>query len=166
LDEKGSSVRIRLEATAVRVDHEGEPQNSTFAKVTFLRKGKLHRARARAVIMAGGGYITQHVVRNLPSEKLEAYSKFRYVPVLWVNVALNNSRALDASGINFLSTYHDGFGVMAAFYEKGRAAQGRRSPNRPNVIGLGVPKFYLGMNAKGQSLNGRLEMRETSFRDY
>ena len=55
---------------------------------------------------------------------------------------------------------------MLAFYEKGSVARGRRNPNRPNVVGIGVPKFYLGMSAKGQSLNGRLEMRETSFREY
>lgn len=166
LDEKDNAVRIRLRTTAVRVEHEGEPDNSSSARVTFLRNGKLYRTRARSVIMAGGGYVTQHVVRDLPVEKLEAYSKFSYVPVLWVNVALNNSRALDESGINFLSTYHDGFGVMLAFYEKGSVARGRRDPNRPNVIGIGAPKFYLGMSAKGQSLNGRLEMRETSFREY
>jgi spermidine dehydrogenase len=166
LDEKDSAVRIRLGATAVRVEHEGEPDNSNSVRVTFLRNGKLYRTRARSVIMAGGGYVTQHVVRNLPAEKFEAYGKFKYVPVLWVNVALNNSRALDESGINFLSTYHDGFGVMLAFYEKGSVARGGLDPNRPNVIGIGVPKFYLGMSAKGQSLNGRLEMRETSFREY
>jgi spermidine dehydrogenase len=166
LDEKDSAVRIRLGATAVRVEHEGEPDNSNSVRVTFLRNGKLYRTRARSVIMAGGGYVTQHVVRNLPAEKFEAYGKFKYVPVLWVNVALNNSRALDESGINFLSTYHDGFGVMLAFYEKGSVARGELDPNRPNVIGIGVPKFYLGMSAKGQSLNGRLEMRETSFREY
>lgn len=168
LDEERSAVRIRLGATAVRVEHEGKPDSSTSARVTFSRNGKLHRLRARGVIMAGGGYITQHVVRDLPPEKREAYSKFRYVPVLWVNVALNNSRALDNSGVNFLSTYHDGFGVMLAFYEKMSAVvPGRqREANRPNVIGIGVPRFYLGMSPKGQSLNGRLEMRETSFRDY
>lgn len=167
LDEEGSPVRIRLGATAVRVEHEGQPTNSTSARVTFTQKQKLHRLRARGVIMAGGGYITQHVVRDLPVEKREAYSKFRYVPVLWVNVALNNSRALDNSGLNFLSTYHDGFGVMLAFYEKMKVGSAPKpDPNRPNVIGIGVPKFYLGMNSKGQSLNGRLEMRETSFRDY
>jgi spermidine dehydrogenase len=166
LDKQSSAVRIRLGATAVRVEHEGESHNSNSARVTFLLKGKLHRARTHAVIMAGGGYITQHVVRSLPPEKLDAYSKFRYVPVLWANVALNNSRALDESGINFLSTYHDGFGVMLAFYEKGNVAEGRLNPNRPNVIGIGVPRFFLGMSPQGQSLNGRLEMRETSFRDY
>jgi spermidine dehydrogenase len=37
LDEKDSAVRIRLGATAVRVEHEGEPDNSNSVRVTFLR---------------------------------------------------------------------------------------------------------------------------------
>jgi spermidine dehydrogenase len=168
LDRNESAVRVRLGATAVRVEHDGRPSNAGSVRVTYSRQGKLQRLRAGHVIMAGGGYMTQHVVRDLPAEKTEAYSKFRYVPVLWVNVALNNSRALDRSGINFLSTYHDGFGVMLACYEKMRSGGAGRhaDSNRPNVIGIGVPKFYLGMSPKGQSLNGRLEMRETSFREY
>jgi spermidine dehydrogenase len=168
LDQKESAVRIRLGATAVRVEHDGPPQNAASVSVTYSSKGKLNRVRATHVIMAGGGYMTQHVVRDLPEEKTEAYGKFKYVPVLWVNVALNNSRALDRSGVSFLSTYHDGFGVMLACYEKmgGSGASRHADSNRPNVIGIGVPKFYLGMSPKGQSLNGRLEMRETSFREY
>jgi spermidine dehydrogenase len=168
LDQRDNPVRIRLGSTAVRVEHEGKTENSELARVTFSRQGKLHRLRAGSVVMAGGGYITQHVVRDLPVEKREAYSKFRYVPVLWINVAVNNSRALDKAAVNFLSTYHDGFGVMLAFYEKmsGARHSDRLDPNRPNVIGIGVPKFYLGMSPKGQALNGRLEMRETSFREY
>jgi spermidine dehydrogenase len=167
LDDKDSRVKIRLGSTAVRVEHEGQHDSSDSVRVMYTQNKKLRRVRSRSVIMAGGGYISQYVVRDLPAEKHEAYSKFRYVPVLWINVALNNSRALDKAGLNFLSTYHDGFGVMVAYYEKSSANSGRRlDPNRPNVIGIGVPKFYLGMSPKGQSLNGRLEMRETSFRDY
>ena len=168
LDQKDSPVRIRLRSTAVRVEHEGKPDQSKLVRVTFSREGKLYRLRAAAVIMAGGGYISQYVVRDLPVEKREAFGKFKYVPVLWINVALNNSRALDKSGANFLSTYHDGFGVMLAFYEKMKAAGTARrlDPNRPNVVGMGVPKFYLGMSTKEQALNGRLEMQGTSFREY
>jgi spermidine dehydrogenase len=168
LDRTNSPVRVRLGSTAVRVEHDGPSQNAAAVRVTYSRQGKLHRLRAHHVIMAGGGYMTQHVVRDLPPEKAEAYSRFRYVPVLWVNVALNNSRALDRSGVNFLCTYHDGFGVMLACYEKMKSGRSDRhaDSNRPNVIGIGVPKFYLGMSPKGQSLNGRLEMRETPFQEY
>lgn len=168
LDRGENPIRIRLGSTAVRVEHEGEPDQANLVRVTFSRGGKLYLLRSRGVIMAGGGYITQYVVRDLPTEKLEAYGKFKYAPILWINVALNNSRALDKAGLNFLSTYHDGFGVMLACYEKMTAAGSdpQRDPNRPNVIGIGVPKFYPGMSTKGQALNGRLEMRETPFREY
>ncbi|MFN2530914.1 MAG: FAD-dependent oxidoreductase [Pyrinomonadaceae bacterium] len=167
LDQKDRSIRIRLGSSVVRVEHEGDPKHSGMVRVTFSENKTLRIVRARRVIMAGGGYITQYVVRDLPAEKREAYSKFKYVPVLWINVALNNSRALDKAGVNFLSTYQDGFGVMLAYYEKaGALSAAKLDPNRPNVVGIGVPKFYLGMSPKEQGSTGRSELLGTSFEAY
>jgi spermidine dehydrogenase len=167
LDRRENSVRIRTDAIAVRVEHEGRPDEAKHVRVTFSRGGKLYRLRARGAIMASGGYVTKHIVRGMPVEKREAYDKFVYVPVLWINVAMNNSRALDRAGINFLSTYHGGFGVMLAFYEKMSASsRARRDSDRPNVIGIGAPRFYPGLSPQAQSKRGRLEILETPFRNY
>jgi spermidine dehydrogenase len=168
LDRKGSPLRIRSGATVVRVEHEGKPDEAKLVRITFLHGGKLYRLRARRVVMAGGGYITQHVVRDLPAETREAYSRFRYAPVLWINVALDNSRALDKAGLNYISTYHDGLGVMLVRYEQisGAAVKARRNPDRPNVIGIGAPRFSLGLSPQEQAVRGRTEMLRTSFRDY
>jgi spermidine dehydrogenase len=168
LDRKENPVRIRLGATVVRVEHEGKPDEAKHVRVTFQRGGKLYRLRARSVIMAGGGYMTQHVVRDLPAEKREAYRQFRYAPVLWINVALNNSRSLDKAGVNYMSTYHDGFGVMLVQYEKMSAAalDPQRDPSRPNVVGIGAPRFTLGLTPQEQAVKGRTEMLQTPFRVY
>ena len=168
LDRDENPVRVRLGASAVRVEHEGSPESSALVRVTYLRKGKLYRVRARGVIMAGGGYITQHVVRDLPPEKHEAYRKFRYAPILQINVALHNSRALDKAGLNFISSYHDGFGVGLYLYEKMSAAglNPDRDPERPNVVGMAVPMLYPGLSIEGQTTKGRMEMLETSFESY
>jgi spermidine dehydrogenase len=166
LDRSENPVRIRTGAVAVRVEHEGRPDEAKYVRVTFSRAGKLHRLRARAVIMASGGYITKHVVRGIPAENREAYDKFIYAPVLWINVAVNNSRALDRAGISFLSTYRDGFGVMLALYEKISAVRLSARPDRPNVIGIGAPRFYPGLPPRAQSTKGRLEILQTPFRHY
>ncbi|MBI3951650.1 MAG: FAD-dependent oxidoreductase [Acidobacteria bacterium] len=168
LDRQSNPVRIRLGATAVRVEHEGTPDAARLVRVTYWCGGKLYRLRARGVIMAGGGYITQHIVRDLPPEKREAYGKFRYAPILQINVALNHSRALDKAGVNSFSTYHDGFGVVLYWYEKMSAAgwAPRRDPARPNAIGLGVPLLYPGLSPQEQAVRGRTEMLNTRFRVY
>ena len=168
LDRDENPVRVRLGASVVRVEHEGSPKSSEVVRVTYLQGGKLYRVRARGVIMAGGGYITQHVVRDLPPEKHEAYRKFRYAPILQINLALHNSRALDKAGLNFISSYRDGFGVGLYLYEKMTSAglDPGRDPERPNVIGMAVPMLYPGLSIEGQTTKGRMEMLETSFESY
>lgn len=167
LDRTQSPIRIRLGATAVRVEHEGTPDEARLVRVTYVRGGKLYRLRARGVIMASGGYITQHVVRDLPPEKREAYRKFRYAPILQINVALTNSRALDKAGVNAFSTYRDGFGSVLYWYEKMSAAvKPRLEAARPNMIGLGVPLLYPGLSPQEQAVRGRMDMLNTPFREY
>ena len=117
--------------------------------------------------MAGGGYITKHVVRDLPPEQYAAFNRFQYAPVLWINVALNNSRAIDKSNISFLSTYHDGFGVMLVAYERMSPSQSPKGDSsRPNVIGIGAPRFLPGLTPIEQAIKSRVEMVSTPFRDY
>jgi spermidine dehydrogenase len=168
LDREPGPVRVRLGATAVRVEHEGKPETARLVRVAYSRGGRLYLLRARRVIMAGGGYITKRVVRDLPAEKRDAYARFQYAPLLQINVALNNSRALDKAGVNFISTYHNGFGVMLYSYEKTSQAgwNPQRSSERPNVIGLGVPLLYPGLSPHDQALKGRTEMLATSFQAY
>ncbi|HEY6331289.1 MAG TPA: FAD-dependent oxidoreductase, partial [Blastocatellia bacterium] len=168
LDLPANKVRVRLESTAVRVEHEGSPNGSSHVSVTYSRQGKLYGLKARGVVMAGGGYITKHVVRGIPEEKLHAYNSFQYAPVLWANVAVNNSRAIDKAGVNYMSTYHDGFGVMMVIYEKMSAAglDPHLDSSRPNVIGLNIPRFFEGASPHEQGGRGRAELLSTSFSDY
>src|SRR5579863_10411999 len=53
LDRATESARIRMRATAVSVQHEGEPEKANFVGVVYSSAGKLSRVRARSVIMAG-----------------------------------------------------------------------------------------------------------------
>ncbi len=168
LDRRSNAIRIRTGATAVRVEHGGKPDEAKMVHVTYAHRGKLFRVLARGVVMAGGGFITQRVVRDLPKEKGEAYRKFKYAPILQINIALNNSRALDKAGVNYISTYHDGFGVVLYYYEKMSAAgwDAKRDPERLNVISLGVPLLYPGLSPQEQAVKGRTEMLATSFQTY
>ncbi len=52
LDEAGSSVRIRLSSTVVRVLHKGSPETAKEVEVTYVRDGAVLRVRARRVVLA------------------------------------------------------------------------------------------------------------------
>jgi len=167
LDRPENQVRIRLQSTAIGVEHEGEPGKSDFVRVAYTRNGKIYRLRARSVIMAGGGWITKHVVRDLPPTHRDAYDQFHYSAHLVANVALRNWRFLHKLGLSG-GRWFEGFGywtevrTTATFGSDSKAI----GPDSPTVLTLVVPLFYPGLPTAEQGSKGRRELISTSFREY
>jgi spermidine dehydrogenase len=140
LDRSGNQVRIRLHSTAVRVEHEGEPEKSEFVRIMYTRDGKVYRLKARAVVMAGGGWITKHVVRDLPATHRQAYDQFNYSATIVANVALRNWRFLHKLGLSG-GRWFEGFGYWTEV--RTIATFGSDSPtigpDSPTVLSLIVP---------------------------
>ena len=72
----------------------GEPNKSEFVSLIYVKDGRLQRIKARTVVMAGGGWMTKHVVRDLDESRRNAYAQFHYSPYLVANVAVRNWRFL------------------------------------------------------------------------
>ena len=68
------AARIRLDSTAVWVEHDGDAAKSEFVTIAYTRSGKTHRVKARSVVMAGGSWTTRHIVRDLPADRVDAYA--------------------------------------------------------------------------------------------
>jgi spermidine dehydrogenase len=167
LDRESNPVRVRLNSMAVRVEHEGPPEKSNLVQVTYTRNGQAYRARARTVIMAGGGWATRRVVRDLPGELRAAYNQFCYSACLVANVAVRNWRFLHKLGISG-GRWFGGFGswtevrTVASF---GSTSEGI-GPDSPTVLTLYVPMFYPGLPTAEQGHKGRLELLSTPYRVY
>jgi hypothetical protein len=50
LDHPSQQVRIRLQSTVVRVEHQGDPAKAEFVWVIYTQGGKLYRLKARTVV--------------------------------------------------------------------------------------------------------------------
>jgi spermidine dehydrogenase len=167
LDGKGQPVRIRLRSTAVRVEHAGEPTKSEFVWVTYVQGGKTYRLKAKSVVMAGGGWITRHVVRDLDASRRDAYVGFYYAPYLVANVAVRSWNFLYKRGISGVRWF-EGLGSftevrqMAKFGVDSPVA----GPDLPTVLTLFVDFAKPGLPAAEQGHKGRMELLSTSFRDY
>jgi spermidine dehydrogenase len=167
LDRPANQVRIRLRSMAVRVEHEGEPEKSSLVRITYTRDGKAYRLRARAVVMAGGGWITKHVVRDLPSTHRWAYDQFNYSATIVANVALRNWRFLHKLGLSG-GRWFDGFGfwtevrTIATFGSDSQTI----GPDSPTVLSVIVPFYYPGLPVAEQCSRGRAELLYTSFREF
>ena len=167
LDHPGNQVRIRVGSTAVRVEHEGEPEKSAFVRITYLHNGKPYRLKARGVIMAGGGWITKHVVRDLPSAHRDAYDQFNYSATVVANVALRNWRFLHKQGLSG-GRWFEGFGYWTEVRTTATFGSDSKTigPDSPTVLSLIVPLFYPGLPTAAQCSKGRVELLSTSFREY
>jgi spermidine dehydrogenase len=167
LDQIGSPARVRLNSTAVWVKHEGEPGKSESVSILYTREGKSYRIKARTVVMAGGGWTTKHVVRDLPQTQQEAYSQFYRSPCMMANLAVRNWRFLYDMGISGFRWF-EGVGNYTEVRKTALigADSATISPDSPVVLPLKVLYSYPGLPVADQGHRGRGEMLATSFKDY
>ena len=167
LDRPDNPVRIRLDSTAVRVEHRGEVAQAERVMVTYVRNGTTYRLTARAVVMASGGWMNRRVVRDLPPEHQRAYGSFNHSAVLVANVALTNWRFLHRLGVT-ACMWSGGFGFSCNIRRSMVMGDYRPPlhPDRPIVMTFYVPLYYPGLRATEQGTRGRTELLQTSFREY
>jgi len=167
LDRRSQPARIRLNSTVVSVKHEGAPGTARTVEVLYTRDGKLYRARAKSVIMAGGSWTTKHVVRDLPAACREAYAQFHRAPCLMANVAVRNWRFLYKLGLTECQWF-EGIGnylTMRKMVTFG-TDPATISPDSPVVLNLKILFSKPGLTLEEQTSHGRMELYSTPFRSY
>ena len=169
LDNPENPVRMRLRATVVKVEHEGDsPEKSSGVSVTYAKNNKTYRVRAKKLVMATGGWVNKHVVRDLPGEIHEAYGKFHHSPFLVANVAVRNWRFLEKLGISSC-VWRDGiFGNSCNIRLPMTVGdyQPEIDPDKPALVTFYVPFYYPGQGMMEQGVLGRAELFSTSYADY
>ena len=109
LDRADSNVRIRLQSTAVHVEHDGTPQSSSRVGVTYVRGGQANRVWARNCILACYNQTIPHLCPELPESQREALKTMVKSPILYSNVALRNWQPWKKLGVGALlnpGSYH------------------------------------------------------------
>jgi spermidine dehydrogenase len=167
LDQVGQPVRIRLDSTAVRVEHIGEPRKSELVSVIYSQGGRLHRVKAKTAIMAGGGWMTKHVVRDLDEKRRNAYDQFYYSPYLVANMAVRNWRFLYKLGISS-AAWFEGFGNSVHVHKSPKFGVDLPAvgPDLPAALSFFVDFAKPGLPALEQGKLGRRELLSTSFTEY
>ena len=141
--------------------------NKELVSIVYARAGKTFRVKARTVVMAGGGWATRHIVRDLPQAQQQAYSQFYRSPCMMANVALRNWRFLYKMGITGFRWFE---GVGNSTEVRKTALVGAdsptNSPDSPVVLPLEVLYSYPGLPIADQGHRGRGEMLATPFSEY
>jgi spermidine dehydrogenase len=167
LDRRGQEVRLRLGSTVVRVEHVGLTGSPKRVRVTWAQGGQVRRLEAKAVVMAGGGWITRRVVRDLPEEHQKAYAQFFHSPMLVINVALRHWQFLYKLGLTAFRWF-EGFGFCCNLRHPMWVGNHRPplDPKRPALLTFYVPFYYPGQTIQKQGSMGRAELLSTTFSGY
>jgi spermidine dehydrogenase len=143
--DRPQNTRVRLGATVVAVRHDGPAETSKSVDVTYVVGGDLARVRAKAVIVAAGGWIARHIVRDMPPSYVAAYAQFHHGPILVANVAVRNWKAFAKLGIS-AAHWFDGFGFFVNVRQpmKIDGVPVPLDPSRPAML-----TFYVGFPQSG-----------------
>jgi len=164
LDEAASSVRIRLNSTAVRVRHQGDPASVKEVEIAYARGDKVYTVRAAHCILACWHVVIPYICDELPDKQKDALASAAKVPLLYTNVVIRDWRSfqkLRASSVYAPGCYHSIFNldlpVSIGEY------QCPRKPEEPIVIHMMKTPCRPGRPARDQHRIGRMELFSTTF---
>jgi spermidine dehydrogenase len=165
--DRPQQTRIRLNATVVAVRHDGDPETSKSVDVTYAVDGELKRVRGQAAIVAAGGWIARHIVRDLPPSYVSAYAQFHHGPILVANVAVRNWKALAKLGIS-AAHWFDGFGYFVNVRQpmKIDGVPVPLDPSKPAMLTLYVGFPQSGVPIDRQTSTARGMLFATTYADF
>lgn len=167
LDKQNSPTRIRLNSTAVRVRHLGEPEAAQSVEVSYARLGNLQTVRARKCILACWHMMIPYICAELPAEQKTALASAAKVPLVYTNVVIRNWAAFEKLGVSsiyapgsFHSEVNLDLPVSIGEYKC------PRDPAESIVVHMQRVPTRPGLPSRAQHRAGRLDLFQTSFEKF
>ena len=164
LDEARSNVRIRLESTVVRVEHDGDPALARSVIVSYVRHGRLEEVKAQRVVLACWHAGIPYLCPALPAAQKDALAFAIKVPLVYTNVVVKQWTAFTALGVNSVTmpnAWHTSvnldFPVSVGDYHH------TTDPAKPIALHLSKAACKPGLPIREQHREGRKELFMTSF---
>ena len=167
LDETGSKVRIRLNSTAVRAKHVGDPQSAKEVEVAYVRGGQAHRVRTASCVLACYNMVIPFLCPEMSDKQKEALAYAVKIPLVYTNVQIRNWKAFQKLGLSsiyapgaYFSNITLDFPVSIGDYKF------PASPAEPCVLHLLRTPCKPGLPCKDQYRAGRWELFSTKFETF
>ena len=163
LDRDENLVRVRLMSTAVRVENR-----SGGVDVTYVRRGDVDRVRAEHCVLACYNNIIPFLCPEVGEAQRVALEYPEKTPLAIVNIALDNWRALGASGMHSFYAPH---GVLCNLGMDFPVSIGgyrfTEDPDQPAVLqGWNAPAVGQSGSVREQLRAGRMWLYQTSFATF
>jgi len=167
LDGRHQPVRIRLNSTAVRVEHDGAVDSCREVRVTYVRGGTAHRVRAGACVLACNNSIIPYLCPGLSDDQKRDLSYATRAPMVYTNVLIRDWTAFQKLGVR--SVYAPG-GYHCDFRLDFPVSLGTyrfpSSPREPMVLHMERVPTSPGKSAREQHKEGRWDLLSTTFETF
>ncbi len=167
LDDPGSRVRIRLNSTAVKVQHSGPLDSAADVRVDYMRGGKLLSARGKKCVLACFNMMIPYLCPELPQKQRESLAYLVKAPLVYTHVAISNWTSFHKLGIHHIvapAAYHTytalDFPVSLGSYEF------PSKPEDPMILFMLRTPCKPGLSESDQHRAGRAELMVTPFSKF
>jgi spermidine dehydrogenase len=167
LDRRGSPVRLRLSATAVRAVNTGGRGAPEAVAVTYIRDGRTFTVHARGCVLACYNAIIPYLCPELPRQQQAALHEAIRSPLVYTTVALSDWQAFRKLGIHHVEapgSYHSSFGLN--FHVNVGGYTSPVSADQPILIRMLRVPTQPGLKEKDQNKAGRADLLATPFATF
>ncbi len=167
LDDPTSRIRIRLNSTAVRAKHVGDPSTAKEVEVTYVRGGQAHRLRGTQCVLACYNMIIPYLCPEMSVTQKDALAYCVKIPLVYTNVQISNWKSFQKLGIQgiyapsaYFSNVTLDFPVSMGDYKF------PSSPDESCLLHLLRTPCSPGLPCKDQYRAGRYELVTTEFATF
>jgi len=167
LDHRDSSVRIRLNSTAVLARHVGDPASAKQVEVVYGRDQRAYSVRGKTAVLACWNMAIPFLCPDLPAEQKDALHYGVKVPLVYSVVGIHNWTAFQKLGVRGVSCpgmYHTSINLdQAASMGDYKSSE---SPNDPILLHMSRTPCQPGLSAREQQRAGHYDLLATSFETF
>ena len=167
LDDPGAAVRIRLNSTAVHVQHTRTTGPARQVEIAYARGGQLATVRAKKCVLACYNMMIPYICPELPQPQKDALAYLVKAPLVYTHVALRNWKAFHRLGVHHIvapGAYHTytalDFPVSLGQYRF------PANPEEPMVLFMLRTPCRPGLPPRDQHRAGRFELMQTPFETF
>jgi spermidine dehydrogenase len=176
LDQNDARVRLRLNSTAVNVQHVaasgGAGSNSSAAsakevEITYSRGGALQSVRAKNCVLACYNMMIPYICPELPEKQKEAMAYLVKTPLVYTHVALRNWTSFSKLGVHQIVApggYHT-YTAMDFPVSVGKYSF-PSDPEQPMVLFMLRTPCRPGLPMRDQYRAGRVELMATPYATF
>jgi spermidine dehydrogenase len=167
LDEASNPVRIRLNSTAVRVKHAGDPATAKEVEVTYVRGGEARKVRAAHCVLACYNMVIPYLCSEMSDRQKEALAYCVKIPLVYTNVQISNWKAFQKLGISAIYAPASYFSNITLDFPVSMGSYHfPSSPDESCLLHLLRAPCEPGLPCKDQYRAGRWELINTKFETF